>query len=146
MPFLSEMLSNHNMKPVAEIRLDNLERLVSEAGTADALAERAGVSPVYLSQIRSRAIDVKTGRSRNLGSVAARKLEAGMGKPQGWMDRDNNVPGPGGPGWPFPNLDPADFEKLSDSQKSGIEDWVISQVRAFLEPAKIKSQNNKTAA
>lgn len=146
MPFLSEVLSNHDMKPVTEIRLNNLERLVSEAGTADALAERAGVSPVYLSQIRSRAIDVKTGKPRNLGNVAARKLEVGMGKPQGWMDRDGDVPGPKGPDWPFPRIDPTEFHRLTEAQRAGIEDWVIDQVRSFLEPAKIKNKSDRSAA
>jgi hypothetical protein len=74
------------MKLVEEIRIENLELLVAEAGTADALAERAKLSPVYISQIRTRAIDMKTGRPRNLGTTAARKLEIGMQKSRGWMD------------------------------------------------------------
>ncbi|OZI36309.1 hypothetical protein CEG14_14960 [Bordetella genomosp. 1] len=89
MPLFSDLLSNALMKAVAEIRLENLEHLVSEAGTAERLAERAGLSPVYLSQIRSRAVDRKTGKARNLGTAAARKLEAGMAKPAGWMDTEH---------------------------------------------------------
>lgn len=136
------------MKPVSEIRLANLERLVSEAGTADALAERCGVSPVYVSQIRSRAIDRKTGKPRNLGSVAARKLEAGMSKIEGWMDRDHDDGGPGNRAgnWPFARVRKEDYDRLSPSQKDAIEDWVHEQVESFLRPASIKSQSGKSAA
>ncbi|AZV94470.1 hypothetical protein CBF45_12670 [Bordetella sp. J329] len=136
------------MKPVSEIRLINLESLVAEAGTADALAERSGVSPVYVSQIRSRAIDRKTGKARNLGSAAARKLEKGMGKEEGWMDRDHSgSPTPTYPnGWPFERIQRSDFDRLSDSQKAAIEDWVYDQVQAFLASAPVKSKPGKSAA
>lgn len=87
------------MKAVSEIRLENLEALVREAGTAEHLAERSELSPVYLSQIRSRTIDRKTGKPRNLGDKAARKLESGMGKPVGWMDAQH-----AGTGAPEPSL------------------------------------------
>ena len=82
------------MKAVSEIRLENLEALVQEAVTAESLAERADLSPVYLSQIRSRTVDRKTGKARNLGDKAARKLEAGMGKPLGWMDAQHSTGAP----------------------------------------------------
>lgn len=137
--FLSEMLSNPTMKSVSEIRLENLEQLVKEAGTAEALAERSGVSAVYISQIRSRAIDAKTGKPRNLGSVAARKIEHGMGKPAGWMDRDHAEMS-GLQEWPFKRLSKADFDRLSEAQKDGIEDWLINQVAAFLSDANVKSR------
>ncbi|HWK72204.1 MAG TPA: hypothetical protein VNS29_15325 [Burkholderiaceae bacterium] len=90
MCFLSEMLLNLFMKQNSQIRLENLEILVDEAGTAESLAEKSGLSPVYISQLRSRAIDVKTGKPRNLGTAAARKLETGMRKPVGWMDTDHD--------------------------------------------------------
>lgn len=136
------------MKPVSEIRLINLESLVAEAGTADALAEKSGVSSVYISQIRSRAVDRKTGRARNLGSAAARKLEAGMGKEEGWMDRDHSAPSPlaSPDDWPFKTIRKADYDRLSDSQRAAIEDWVHDQVVAFLSPAPVKSVPGKTAA
>lgn len=143
--FLSEMLSNPDMKSVSEIRLENLERLVKEAGTADALAERSGISPVYVSQIRSRAIDAKTGRPRNLGSSASRKMEVGMEKPTGWMDKDHNQSDASGSSWPFKRINQADYQKLSDSQKDAIEDWVMNQVDSFLSDAPIKSGPKGTA-
>jgi hypothetical protein len=122
------------MKAVSEIRLKNLETLVLKAGTAEALAERADLSPVYLSQIRSRTVDRKTGKPRNLGSKAARQLEIGMSKPTGWMDADHEsiskeahqssdiVPHDK---WPFhtPFLD---YHALSEEKKEYLEQIVAS--------------------
>jgi len=85
------MLFNGFMKTVSEIRLKNLERLIAEIGTAEQLAELCDLSPIYISQIKNRAIDAKTSKPRNLGSQAARKLERGTGKPQGWMDQDHST-------------------------------------------------------
>lgn len=76
------------MKTVAEIRREKLEMLAQELGTVDAVAEKAGTSAVYLSQIKNRAVDSKTGRPREMGTTLARKLESGCGKPPGWMDTD----------------------------------------------------------
>jgi len=134
------------MKPISEIRLENLETLVKEAGTADMLAECSGLSPVYISQIRGRAIDRKTGKPRNLGSAAARKLEKGMNKALGWMDKDHSDTGETVvcSYWPFPRLPHSDYERLSSSQKEAIEDWVIAQVYTFLTP--IQPQKNYLAA
>ncbi|NHC63198.1 hypothetical protein [Paenalcaligenes suwonensis] len=146
MYLLSELLSNtSSMKSVSEIRLENLETLVKQAGTADSLAERAGLSHVYVSQIRSRAIDAKTGKPRNLGSVASRKIEEGMGKPKGWMDRDHSDGGGLDDGWPFPRVDKTTYNSLSESQKNAIEDWVMEQVRLFTSPATPKRGTRKTA-
>lgn len=77
------------MSTVADIRLQNLERLVVELGTLAAVAERGGTSSIYLSQIRNKAKDAKTGRPREMGSAMARKLEEGAGKPWGWMDAEH---------------------------------------------------------
>ena len=65
-----------------EIRFENLERLVIEAGSAARLARRAGMSESYLSRIRRR-------RPRRVSVGLAGRLEAAMGKPSGWMDEDN---------------------------------------------------------
>ena len=133
------------MKPISEIRLANLESLIAEAGTADELASRADLSAVYISQIRARAIDVKTGRPRSMGSVAARKLEIGMGKPSGWMDRDHNDRPNTSGDWPFPRLDPSLYGALSQAQRDAIEEWVTTQVHSFLSPVEPKSNSKKTA-
>lgn len=74
------------MKTVGEIRLANLEALVREFGTLDAVATRAESTSVYLSQLRNGTIDQKTGKGRQMGNAIARRLEKACGKPSGWMD------------------------------------------------------------
>lgn len=77
------------MRTIADIRLENLELLVKEAGTLDAVAEKADTTSVYLSQLRTRAIDIKTGHPREMGTRIARRLDDAYGKPRGWMDESH---------------------------------------------------------
>jgi len=80
------------MKTAHDCRRENLEILVQELGSLDAIAERAQLSnTVYLSQIRNRTLDTKTLKPRNMGSVTARKLESACSKPIGWMDKDHAI-------------------------------------------------------
>lgn len=65
---------------IRTIRHLNLLRLVREAGGQKPLAERTGVSAAYVCQVLSRKVN------RNVGHSLARRLEAGMRKPYGWMD------------------------------------------------------------
>lgn len=74
------------MKTVGEVRLENLEALVREFGTLDAVATRADSTSVYLSQLRNGTLDQKTGKARQMGNAMARRLEEACGKPSGWMD------------------------------------------------------------
>tara|TARA_B100001105_G_scaffold255409_2_gene254689 strand:+ start:1233 stop:1781 length:549 start_codon:yes stop_codon:yes gene_type:complete len=126
---------NARVSTTAEYRRQALEILINEVGSAERLADLANTNAVYLSQIRNRARDTKTGREREMGSRMARKLEACMGKPAGWMDSPRELAEPmqavlGGfspapaapiplrrinqlPGWPFPDLGPEAFEGLS---------------------------------
>ena len=67
------------------IRLQNLEQLVIEAGSAVRLARLVGTNSSYLSQLRNR-MPTKKGTPRKIGDDLAVKLEHGMGKPVGWMD------------------------------------------------------------
>lgn len=48
--------------------------------------------------------------------------------------------------WPFPRLAKSAFDELTSGQKEAIEDWVISQVRAFSTPPIIKSDGVEEAA
>ncbi len=68
-----------------KIRLQNLELLVAEAGSATKLAHIAGTNSSYLSQVR-RQMPTQKGTPRGIGDDLAIKLEQGMGKPEGWMD------------------------------------------------------------
>ena len=80
------------VKTIADIRHDNLLELIEEFGSAEALAEAADTSPVYLSQLRNKAPDSKTGKPRQIGDPLARKLEAAACKPVGWMDNVHHWP------------------------------------------------------
>lgn len=75
------------MNSIGQIRLDNLEKLVTQFKTADKLAEAVGSSPVYISMLRRRTLDAKTGRPREMGTAMARRMEAAAEKPAGWMDQ-----------------------------------------------------------
>lgn len=81
---------NPQMKTVSDIRRANLEALIQEYGTLEAVAAKGSTSSVYLSQIRNSAKDAKTGRPRQMGDKMARALERGCGKPPGWMDADHS--------------------------------------------------------
>lgn len=79
------------MKTIDEIRLDNLLLAIGRAGTATALAEKSGLSAAYISQIKNRQPDSKTGKPKNMGDDAARKIETGIGEMRGWMDVDHST-------------------------------------------------------
>ena len=73
-------------RDIDRIRLENLRRLVAEAGTASELARRAGVSVSYLSHIRLGR-PYPSGNPRRMGDRLAATLEQAMGRPLGWMDQ-----------------------------------------------------------
>ncbi len=80
------------MKPIVkieQIRLANLQSLISEFGTVTEVGRLSGTSRIYLSQILTRSASA-TGKSREVGTKLARKLEKGCGKPEGWMDINHN--------------------------------------------------------
>ena len=78
------------MNTIGEVRRAHLDQLAAELGTLEAVAELAGTTSVYLSQIRNRAVDSKNGRPREMGSAMARRLELACGKPH-TCDQDNRV-------------------------------------------------------
>ncbi|MBR7961215.1 S24 family peptidase [Burkholderia vietnamiensis] len=80
------------MKTIDEIRRDNLQIAVSRFRTAAALAEAAGVASAYLSQIKNRTPESKTGKPKSMGDDVARKIEAALGEQEGWMDVQH-IPG-----------------------------------------------------
>lgn len=79
------------MKTIDEIRRLNLIEAIARLGTATALAERAGLSPAYLSQIKNRQPESKTGKPKSMGDEAARKIETALGETRGWMDVDHSA-------------------------------------------------------
>lgn len=73
------------MRPIDQIRRDRLQELVKEAGGQSALASRIGKDK---NQVYQWLADPGEAQSRNIGTRSARAVEAAMGKPEGWMDRD----------------------------------------------------------
>lgn len=78
-----------NMKTIDEIRRDNLLLAIERFGTIAALAEAAGVSAAYLSQIKNKTPESKTGKPKGMGDKAARKIEDALNETQGWMDAEH---------------------------------------------------------
>ena len=72
------------LKP-KQIRLNNLEILIAEAGSAAKLARETGTNSSYLSQVRNQ-LPTKKGTPRSIGDELAEKLEKARNKPRGWMD------------------------------------------------------------
>lgn len=80
------------MKTIFEIRRANLNLLIAQAGSSAALADRSDASASYLSQVKNGTRS-KDGTQRNLGPKLARRLEAAMRKPTGWMDKEHPLGG-----------------------------------------------------
>ena len=80
------------------IRTENFFRLIKEAGNVSKLSRACGyTNPASLHQLRARLEKNEEGR-RGISSVLATKLEQGMKKPKGWMDkhhRDETQPASG---------------------------------------------------
>lgn len=87
-----------------QVRLQNLELLIAEAGSAAELARLASTNSSYLSQVRNQ-MPTKKGTPRGLGDDLAGKLERSMGKPLGWMDEVHAEYPPQPAGSPEPNAD-----------------------------------------
>ena len=66
-------------------RKKNLEQAVKIAGDMTRLAEVADTSLSYISQCLSDTID------KSLGDKMARRIEAGLGLEEGWMDQNHDV-------------------------------------------------------
>lgn len=79
------------MKPVEDIRRANLLLLIQEAGNAARLAALTDTPAPYISQV-SRGVSNSKGKGpRVMGNDVARRMEAKMGKPRGWMDQDHSA-------------------------------------------------------
>lgn len=72
---------------VSEARRANFKDLLEAHGTIEALAEATASNPQHLSQIKNK--------SREMGRAVARRFEAKLGKPHGWMDTRDHTPAQG---------------------------------------------------
>ena len=79
--------------PITDVRLDNLLRLMEQHRAADStpgwerrFAERAGIHPTYLPQIKAR--------TKGIGPTIARRIELAFRLPAGWMDTPHDPSAP----------------------------------------------------
>jgi SOS-response transcriptional repressor LexA len=78
------------MKTAQDIRHENLLTLLRDVGTLAEIARQCEISEAYLSQIKNRSKESKTGTPRTMGDKIARKIEKGLGLNFGWMDADHS--------------------------------------------------------
>lgn len=78
------------MKTAQEIRLANFRLLLEEAGSKAELRRLTGITQPYITQI-AEGVKLASGRDRSIGDKAARRLEVGMKKPVGWLDKDHSM-------------------------------------------------------
>lgn len=79
-----------HMKSIDEIRQSNLRTAIQKAGSQAKLANASSLSDAYISQVVNKLRN-KSGQPRTLGASAARKIEAGLDLPRGWMDTDHEA-------------------------------------------------------
>lgn len=79
-PLASALLSDLRAMENKEIRRANMLLLAEQLGSLEALAEKTKTAAKYLSQVKNRW------NGRGMGDDVARRIEAHMRKPRGWMD------------------------------------------------------------
>lgn len=77
-----------DMKPVEEIRRDNLQQLVQQSGGISSLNTRLGRSArdSTFNQILNRSVNSKGGKPKSMGPRMARSIEEALSLQEGWMD------------------------------------------------------------
>ena len=74
------------VKPLRDIRRDNLDLLLFQAGGQKALADKLGKDK---NQVYQWGLPADNPASRNISDRTARAIEAAMAKPAGWMDHEH---------------------------------------------------------
>lgn len=74
------------MYDIDEIRRRAMGLLEKEAGGPVAAAKRAGMKYAQWANLRSGALDSKSGKPRGMRKETARKIEVAFGKQDGWLD------------------------------------------------------------
>ena len=119
------------------IRRRKLALLVSEVGTQSLLAQQLASSHLrVLSDVSyiSRALSGKTRQEggKNIGGDAAAEIERIMGKPPGWMSRDE--------GEPALLIDDTIWNQLTVAQREALTTTVNAMVQGFLPEHRRKSR------
>lgn len=73
---------------IKEIRLINMQYLISSVKTIEVFADLVGTNASYISQVQSKK------SKKNVGNVLARKIESSFNKEHGWMDKLHNDDAP----------------------------------------------------
>lgn len=80
---------------IREFRRKNLARLVEEKGGGQTgvklVAELAHCNYEYLNQILRETVRHEGAKPRAMADGMAARIEAALGKPEGWMDRDHDA-------------------------------------------------------
>jgi len=74
------------MRTNDEIRRLNMLVAIGRLGSAAKLADLVETSPAYISQIKNRVADSKSGTPKAMGDELARRIEVALHLPKGWMD------------------------------------------------------------
>lgn len=106
------------VKPLRDIRRENLHHLTFEAGGQKALADKLGKDK---NQVYQWGLPADNPASRNISDRTARAIEESLGKPRGWMDHEH--------------LDPATARSApaASSQSGGLDSGKLSASITFLE-------------
>lgn len=78
------------MKPIDEIRRDNMTQLLSEFGGISGLSRKLERSESQVSQWVRGAAHSVTGKKRGMKTDTARWIEVITEKPEGWLDADHS--------------------------------------------------------
>lgn len=105
---------------IADVRRRRLRLLIQEWGTQAALSEACGyTSDNYLSQL------LKPGKP--FAEKAARRIEKGGKKPQGWLDIDSDVDSAPVAPWPF-GFDRGLWDRLPPPKKNEVENSLLQLI------------------
>jgi len=139
---ISVLLFNREMT-IDEIRRKNLALLAEECLGIGRFAERIGKDPSQVSQWLNASPDSRTGKPRGMRSSTCREIEAKLGKPENWLDRDHGGDADPHEIWPFARITAADWSRLGAVAKADIEDYVEMKL-AKADP--VHDDENKHAA
>jgi len=103
---------------------------ISKVGSAAKLADLAATSPAYLSQIKNRVADSKSGTPKAMGDELARRIEVAIHVPNGWMDAAHHVE------WKNAGLSESESEQSESAQREDLPEGSAPQERP-LSPADV---------
>lgn len=115
---------------IYEIRRARLRQLSEQFDSVKAFADALGEDLNYF----SRLVKLQKNGRKNLGEAKARRIEAKLGLPIGWLDQATEdhkfqLPERTNP-WPF-NFNPAIWEGLTLSERRRAEDLLLTFIQGL---------------